>query len=114
MGDLAVNSPGRGDVINSLLYGNINYDRQMERSAIGQKKVACRRIFVSLLLSIFLGMIGMGYLGYGKKVQRYSMVLAGLLMMVFPYAVENIILMLLIGGLLCSGPFILDRFNMDF
>jgi len=86
----------------------------MDRSAIGRGTITGRRILMSLILSIFLGMIGMGYLGYGKKAQRYSMVIAGLLMMVFPYAVENIILMLLISGVLCAGPFILDRFNMDF
>ncbi len=50
----------------------------------------------ALLASIMIGLVGFGLLVYGKKQARLPQMLAGLLLMIYPYFVSNLYLM---GGI---------------
>ena len=58
----------------------------------------------SLLMGVLFGAIGVGYIAYGRKQQRYAALLAGVLLCVFTYAVDGIVLPILIGVALMCLP----------
>jgi hypothetical protein len=62
-------------------------------------------IFFSVLFSI----IGMAYFSYGRKQNIYFMVF-GIVLMIYPYAVEQLTSLIVVGIILTALPFILNRF----
>jgi hypothetical protein len=50
----------------------------------------------ALLLSLLIGCIGFVCFAYGKKQQRFSQMVAGIVLCVYPYFVSNLMLM---GGI---------------
>ncbi len=58
-----------------------------------------------LLISMFIGCIGMGYIIYGRKQFKGSALVAGIALCVYPYFVHNLILLLLIGTGIMVVPF---------
>jgi len=65
-----------------------------------------------LFLSLIVSSVGVGYFLYGKKASRPIALSAGIIMMVFPYFVTNLIAMTIIWALLCSSPFIARRLGL--
>ena len=66
-----------------------------------------------LLLSLVFSSIGMGYFIYGKKQKQKIIYYTGIALMVFPYAITDTTLMLIIGSILLALPKILKRFDID-
>jgi hypothetical protein len=62
----------------------------------------------SLYFSIVAGAIGMGYFIYGKRQARFVPMIAGALLCVYPYFVENLLALSAIGLLLVAAPFLID------
>ena len=62
----------------------------------------------SLLVSVIAGAIGMGYFIYGKRQAKYVPMIAGALLCVYPYFVENLLALAVIGLLLVAAPFLID------
>ena len=62
----------------------------------------------SLWVSVVAGAIGMGYFLYGKRQAKYVPMLAGVLLCVFPYFVESLLALSVIGLLLVAAPFLID------
>lgn len=60
----------------------------------------------SLFISVTAGAIGTGYFFYGKKQGLFVPLFSGMALCIYPYFIENIWLMLLIGIALCAAPFI--------
>ncbi len=60
----------------------------------------------TLFLSIVFSIVGIGYWSLGKKRNRYFRI-PGLILMIFPYFVDNIWGLLGIGILLIIAPFVL-------
>lgn len=58
----------------------------------------------SLIMGVLFGAVGVGYLTYGRRQQRHAALLAGFLLCVFPYAVDGIVLPILIGVALMCLP----------
>jgi len=54
----------------------------------------------SLLASVLLGSVGMGFFVYGKKQRRAPHLVVGVALMVYPYFVSSVALMLIIGVVL--------------
>lgn len=54
----------------------------------------------SLLASVLLGSVGMGFFMYGKKQRRAPHLAVGVALMVYPYFVSSVALMLIIGVVL--------------
>lgn len=61
----------------------------------------------TLIFSILFGSIGMGYFVYGKKQQAMVLLIAGVVLCVFPYFVSNLYLMLLVGIVLTVLPWVI-------
>ena len=61
-----------------------------------------------LIVGIIAGAIGMGYFIYGKRQAKYVPMIAGVLLCVYPYFVESLLALSLIGLLLMAAPFLLD------
>lgn len=60
-----------------------------------------------LISGLFLGLVGMGLLMYGKKVGKVRCIAAGLALCIYPYFVSSLLLMwglaaLCVGGLYAS------------
>ena len=62
----------------------------------------------SILLSVLLGAIGLGYIVYGRKQMRAMALISGILLCVFPYFFTNIWLMLLIAAVVMVLPRFLE------
>jgi hypothetical protein len=59
----------------------------------------------SLLWGLVFGAIGMGYFVYGKRQQHVIALLAGIMLMVFPYFVTGWFLIVLVGIVLMALPY---------
>jgi hypothetical protein len=62
-----------------------------------------------LFFSMLFGIIGLGYFSYGKKHNPYFLV-SGIGLMFFPYAVDTLSALIIIGLLLVVLPFVLTNF----
>ena len=60
----------------------------------------------SLIAGLVFGSFGFAYWRYGKKRERAGMLWAGVALMVYPYFVENQLLLVLIGAALLALPFV--------
>jgi hypothetical protein len=59
----------------------------------------------SLLWGLLFGSIGIGFFVYGKKQRAVVPLVCGLALMVFPYFVDNTILLVAIGAALLALPY---------
>ena len=60
---------------------------------------------VNILISMLLGIIGMGYIMYGRKQFKGSALIAGIVLCIYPYFIPNLPLLLLIGAGIMAAPF---------
>lgn len=63
-----------------------------------------------LFASLVFGTIGMGYFAYGKKQANFLVLGTGVALMVYPYLVPGLVMMILIGLVLMVFPFAVTRF----
>ena len=61
----------------------------------------------TLILSLFVSSLGMGYFVYGKKTQSFTFMVAGGLMTFYGYFVDSFLLSVVIGVVLMVAPFVL-------
>ena len=59
----------------------------------------------AFILSVFLGIIGTGYVMYGRRARNPVALVAGVLLCVFPYFVDSLALTIAIGAGLLAAPF---------
>jgi hypothetical protein len=62
----------------------------------------------SLLIGIVTSALGVGYFLYGKRQARFAPLLAGLLLCVYPYFVDSVVWLVVIGVALAAAPFFID------
>jgi hypothetical protein len=62
----------------------------------------------SLAIGLLTGAIGMGYFVYGKRQAKFVPLLAGLVLCVYPYFVQGVVWLVLIGLGLMAAPFLID------
>ena len=58
-----------------------------------------------LLWGMLFGSIGLGFFVYGRKQRRVVPLVCGLVLMIFPYFVSNIVLLVIIGIVLMAVPY---------
>ena len=58
-----------------------------------------------LLWGLLFGAVGLGFFVYGRKQKAVVPLVCGLVLMVFPYFVSNIILLVAIGVVLAIVPY---------
>lgn len=61
----------------------------------------------AFIASIFLGIIGAGYVMYGRRAHNPVALAAGVLLCVFPYFVDSLGWTLVLGGALLAAPFVI-------
>ena len=59
----------------------------------------------TILLAVFAGVLGTAYFVYGKKAGRFSFLLSGAALCVYPYFVESPWASALVGVALAAAPF---------
>lgn len=59
----------------------------------------------SLMLSVFFGALGAGYVMYGRKQRALPPFLSGVALIVFPYLVTGSLMTLLVGAAIASVPY---------
>ena len=62
-----------------------------------------------IVLGIFIGLIGLALLSYGRKEVRIPHMVVGLLLLVYPYFVGNWIAVLVIAAALLGGLVFVSR-----
>lgn len=62
----------------------------------------------TLIIGIVTSAIGVGYFIYGKRQTKYAPLLAGLALCVYPYFVDSVTLLVVIGVALTAVPFFVD------
>ena len=62
----------------------------------------------AFIASVFLGIIGMGYIAYGRRAQHPVALIAGVLLCVFPYFVDTLAWTIVIGAVLLALPFVVE------
>lgn len=63
----------------------------------------------SIIASIVVSGVGFVLFSYGRKMSRVPHVVTGIVLMVFPYFVSNVLLMFGIGALLCALLYVVVR-----
>jgi hypothetical protein len=62
----------------------------------------------SLMIGILTGAIGMGYFIYGRRQTKFAPLLAGMALCVYPYFVDSVPWLVVIGAALMVVPFLTD------
>lgn len=62
---------------------------------------------MGLALAIFFGTLGSAYLIYGKREYEPRFLIAGFILLVYPYFVDSAVLCALIGVVVAAGPFLI-------
>lgn len=62
----------------------------------------------TLAIGILAGAIGVGYFMYGKRQTKFVPLLAGMALCVYPYFVDSVLWLVVIGGALLAAPFLID------
>jgi hypothetical protein len=65
--------------------------------------------YLNLFLILFFSAAGLGYFVYGKRQKQASALLAGLLLMIYPYFISGTVGIIAVGLLLMAGPLIAKR-----
>ena len=62
----------------------------------------------SLFIGVVAGAIGMGYFIYGKRQTKVVPMVAGALLCIYPYFIDSLLSLSLIGLFLMAAPFLID------
>lgn len=63
-----------------------------------------------LFIGIVAGAFGMGYIVYGRRQAKLSAVIAGVLLCVYPYFVDSLFWLIVVGVVLLVAPFVIERY----
>lgn len=64
-----------------------------------------------LVSSLIIGVVGFALIIYGKKAERFTWIIGGLLMSVFPYFVHSLLAMWAVAGLCMGGTYAASRYT---
>ena len=62
----------------------------------------------SLIVGIIAGAVGVGYFIYGKRQAKFTPLLAGILLCIYPYFTDSLLWLSVIGVALAAAPFLID------
>jgi len=65
---------------------------------------------MTLICGIIAGIIGFAYLGYGKREANFHFLIAGMLLMFYPYFVTNGTVAIILGIVFAIVPFITNAY----
>ena len=62
----------------------------------------------TLAIGMLTGAVGVSYFIYGKRQTKFAPLLAGMALCVYPYFVDSVLWLVVIGALLMAAPFLID------
>lgn len=62
----------------------------------------------TLIIGILTGAVGVAYFVYGKRQTKFAPLIAGMALCVYPYFVDSVLWLVVIGAALLAAPFIID------
>jgi hypothetical protein len=62
----------------------------------------------SLVVGFIAGVFGMAYFVYGKRQTKITAMIAGVMLCVYPYFIDSLLWLCVVGGLLLIAPFAID------
>ena len=62
----------------------------------------------TLLIGIVAGVFGLAYLSYGKRQVKFVPMVAGALLCIYPYFIDSVAWLVVVGILLLAAPFVID------
>ena len=61
-----------------------------------------------LFAGLIAGVFGMAYLVYGKRQSKFAPMISGVLLCVYPYFIDSLVWLCVIGAVLLVVPFVTD------
>ena len=61
-----------------------------------------------LLIGMLAGVFGVAYFVYGKKQAKLVPMVAGVLLCIYPYFIDGVVWLAVVGILLLAAPFVID------
>lgn len=61
-----------------------------------------------LFVGLMAGVFGMAYFVYGKRQMKITAMIAGVLLCIYPYFIDSLLWLCVVGGLLLIAPFVVD------
>lgn len=62
----------------------------------------------TLFIGMLAGVFGMAYFAYGKRQSKLVPMLAGVLLCIYPYFIDSVVWLSIVGALLLGAPFVID------
>ena len=62
----------------------------------------------TLLIGMIAGVFGVAYFVYGKRQAKLVPLITGVLLCVYPYFIDSVLWLSIVGILLLSAPFVID------
>jgi hypothetical protein len=61
-----------------------------------------------LFVGLIAGVFGMAYFVYGKRQTKLSAMIAGVMLCIYPYFIDSLLWLCVVGVLLLIVPFVID------
>jgi hypothetical protein len=61
-----------------------------------------------LIIGLIAGVFGAAYFVYGKRQSKFSPMISGVLLCVYPYFTDSMLWLCVIGAVLLAAPFVAD------
>jgi len=61
-----------------------------------------------LLIGLLSGVFGVAYFVYGKRQTKLTPMIAGVLLCIYPYFIESVLWLAVVGLLLLAAPFVIE------
>jgi hypothetical protein len=62
----------------------------------------------TVLIGMLAGVFGVAYFVYGKRQAKLVPLIAGVLLCIYPYFIESVLWLSIVGLLLLAAPFVID------
>jgi drug/metabolite transporter (DMT)-like permease len=61
-----------------------------------------------LIIGLIAGVFGAAYFVYGKRQSKFSPMISGVLLCIYPYFTDSMLWLCVIGAVLLAAPFVTD------
>jgi hypothetical protein len=62
----------------------------------------------TLVIGIITGSLGLAYIVYGRHQTRFMPIIAGVFLCAYPYFIDSVLWLCVVGVLLVIAPFVID------
>ena len=62
----------------------------------------------TFVIGIITGALGVGYIMYGRRQTKFVPLIAGVSLCVYPYFIDSVVWLCIVGALLLAAPFIIE------